>query len=246
MRSRSENDSSKEHCQCPRSGTRDSDQKLPHLPMPENEAHELPLPSRTHTTTSQTTKRKRANDQHAIRSDQAILRHTIKRQELRRVESSQGRENFPFKRHSRRDNKSTKDPVLNHNQRIVRGLERSLRVPTPLPTLKLYQTHPARRRLRPSPRKTGAPSRGDDTGKRRQADTQPLAPRRDDPRNSIIYHRASVQKRRQHPRRVSRIRRYHHGRRRQRRTTCLRRSTGRDPRLHQVEEWKSRALTLRG
>src|SRR6266571_5743931 len=148
--------------------------------MPEDEAHELPLPRATHPTTSQTTQRK-------------------------------GGEDFPFERHSRRYDKSSQDPVLDHNQRIVRSLERSLRVPTPLPTLKLYQTHPARRRLRPSPRKTGAPSRGDDTGERGQADTQSLAPRRDDPWNSILYHRTSVQKRRQHTRRVSRIRRHHNG-----------------------------------
>src|SRR5207245_7521495 len=142
--------------QRPRSRTRDSDQKLSHLSMLEDEAHELPLPRRTHPATSQTTERKRGHHQHASRSDQEVLRHPIKRQEPRRVESPQGREDFPFKRHSRRDDKSTKDPVLDHNQRIVRSLERSLRVPTPLPTLKLYQTHPARRRLRPSPRKTRA------------------------------------------------------------------------------------------
>src|SRR3989441_9854535 len=156
--------------------------------MLEDEAHEIPLPRRTHPATSQTTERKRGHHQHASRSDQEVLRHPIKRQEPRRVEGSQGREDFPFKRHSRRYDKSTKDPVLDHNQRIVRGLERSLRVPTHLPPLKLYQTHPARRRLRPSPRKTRAPSRGGYTGERRQADTQPLAPRRDDSRNSILHH----------------------------------------------------------
>src|SRR5205807_404772 len=163
----------------------------------------------------------------------------------RRVESSQRREDFPLKQYSRRDDKSTQDPVLNHNQRIVRGLERSLRVPPHLPTLKLYQTHPARRRLHSSPRKTGASSRGDDTGERGQTDTQPLASRRDDPWNSILHHRTTVQKRRQHPGRVSRLRRHNNGRRRERRTTSLRCSTRRNPRLLRTEERKSRALMLR-
>src|SRR4029077_1331826 len=73
-------DSSKKQRQRPRSSTRDTDQKLPHLPMPQNEAHELPLPRTTHPTTSQTTKWERGNHQHASSSNQTILRHPIQRQ----------------------------------------------------------------------------------------------------------------------------------------------------------------------
>src|SRR5436853_7579779 len=110
-------DSPKQH-QRPRSRTRDSDEKLPHLPMLEDETHELPLPRRIHPAPSATTERKRGQHQHPGSSDQEILRHPIQQQEPRRIESSQRRKNLSLKRHSRRDDKSTKDPVLSHSQRV--------------------------------------------------------------------------------------------------------------------------------
>src|SRR6266702_3084296 len=66
----------KQH-QSPRSRTGDSDQKLPHLPMLEDETHELPLPRRIHPAPSPTTERKRGQHQHPGSSDQEILRHAI-------------------------------------------------------------------------------------------------------------------------------------------------------------------------
>src|SRR6266571_7005662 len=213
--------------------------------MPQNETHELPLPRTTHSATSQTIKWERGDHQHLGRSDQEILRHPIQHRDPRHVKSPQRRKNLPLKRHSRRHDKSTKDSVLNHHQRTVRSLGRSLRIPTYLPTLKLDQTYPAWRGLRTSPRKTRTPSRSNDAGERGQANAQPPAPCRDDPWNSLLHHRATVQKRHQHPRCVSRLRRHHNGRRRQRRTSSLRRPTRRNPRLLQMEEWKPRTLTLR-
>src|SRR6266516_639766 len=47
-------DNSPKQHQRPRSRTRDSDQKLPHLPMLEDETHELPLPRRIHPASSST------------------------------------------------------------------------------------------------------------------------------------------------------------------------------------------------
>src|SRR5438874_2529663 len=132
-------DSPKQH-QRPRSRTRDSDEKLPHLPMLEDETHELPLPRRIHPAPSPTTIWKRGQHQHPGSSDQEILRHTIQQQESRPIESSQGCKDLTFKRHSRRDDKSPKKPVLSHSQRIVRRCSSALRVPSHLPPLKLDQT----------------------------------------------------------------------------------------------------------
>src|SRR5438034_8602969 len=123
--------------------------------MPEDETHELPLPRRIHPAPSPTTERKRGQHQHSGSSDQEILRHTIQQQEPRRIESSQGRENLPIKRHSRRDDKSTEDPVLCHSQRIVRHCSSALRVPPHLPSLKLDQTDPTRGGLHHCPREMG-------------------------------------------------------------------------------------------
>src|SRR5437016_11254033 len=134
--------------QRPRSRTRESDQKLSHLPMLEDEAHELPLPRRINPAPSPTTERKRSQHQHPGSSDQEILRHLIQQQEHRRIESSQRRKNLPLKRHSRRDDKSTEDPVLSHSQRVVRSRGRTLRVSPHLPPLKLDQTHSPWRGLR--------------------------------------------------------------------------------------------------
>src|SRR2546421_11202929 len=68
-------DNSPKQRQRPRSRTRHSDQKLSHLPMLEDEAHELPLPRRIHPAPSATTERKRGQHQHSGSSDQEILRH---------------------------------------------------------------------------------------------------------------------------------------------------------------------------
>src|SRR2546426_9707949 len=133
----------------PRSRTRDSDQKLSHIPMLEDEAHELPLPRRIHPAPSPTTERKRGQHQHSGSSDQEILRHPIQQQEPRRIESSQRRKNLPLKRHTRRDDKSPEKSVLSHSQRIVRSSRRTLRVPSHLPPLELDQTDSARGGLRP-------------------------------------------------------------------------------------------------
>src|SRR5437870_7691242 len=141
--------------QRPRSRTRDSDHKLPHLPVLEDETHELPLPRRIHPTPSPTTERKRGQHQHPGSSDQEILRHPIQQQELGRVKSPQRRKDLPFKRHSRRDDKSTKDPVLSHSQRTVRHCSSALRVPPHLPPLKLDQTDSARGGLHHCPREMG-------------------------------------------------------------------------------------------
>src|SRR5437667_1510424 len=149
-------DNSPKQRQRPRSSTRDSDQKLPHLPMLEDETHELPLPSRIHPTPSPTTERKRGQHQHPDSSHQEILIHTIQQQESRPIESSQGCKDLPFKRHSRRDDKSTKDPVLCHSQRIVRHGSRVLRVPSHLPPLKLDQTDSAGGGLHHRSREAGA------------------------------------------------------------------------------------------
>src|SRR5438132_3948589 len=93
-------DNSPKQRQRPRSRTRDSDQKLPHLPMLEDETHELPLPRRIHPTPNPTTERKRGQHQHPGSSHQEILRHTIQQQKPRRIESSQRRKNLPLKRNS--------------------------------------------------------------------------------------------------------------------------------------------------
>src|SRR5436853_5090420 len=111
-------DSPKQH-QRPRSSTRDSDQKLPHLPMLEDETHELPLPRRIHPTPNPTTIRKRSQHQHPGGSDQEILRHTIQCQESRPIEGSQGCKDLPFKWNSKRDDKSAKDTVIRHSKRIA-------------------------------------------------------------------------------------------------------------------------------
>src|SRR5436190_21888349 len=108
--------------------------------MSEDETDELPFARRIHPASSPTTEWERGQRQHAGCSDQEILRHTTQQQKSRPIESSQGREDLAFKRHSRRDDKSTKDPVLNHSQRIVRHCSSALRVPTHLPPLKLDQT----------------------------------------------------------------------------------------------------------
>src|SRR5437016_7456328 len=102
-------DNSPKQHQRPRSRTRDSDEKLSHLPMSEDETHELPLPRRIHPAPSPTTERKGGQHQHPGSSHQEILRHTIQQQESRPIESSQGREDLAFKWHSRRDDKSAKD-----------------------------------------------------------------------------------------------------------------------------------------
>src|SRR5437870_7572058 len=148
-------DSPKQH-QRPRSRTRDSDKKLPHLPVLEDETHKLPLPRRIHPTPSPTTERKRGQHQHPGSSDQEILRHPIQQQELGRVKSPQRRKNLPLKRHSRRDDKSTKDPVLSHSQGTIKCRKRTLRVPSHLLPLKLDQVDSARQGLRPRSREAGA------------------------------------------------------------------------------------------
>src|SRR5207302_8322245 len=124
--------------------------------MLEDETHELPLPSRIHPAPSPTTERKRGQHQHPGSSHQEILRHTIQYQESRPIQSSQGREDFPFKRHSRRDDKSAKDTVLSHSQGTIKYRKRTLRVPPHLPPLKLDQTDPARGGLHPRSGEAGA------------------------------------------------------------------------------------------
>src|SRR5438132_13615457 len=101
--------------------------------MLEDETHELPLPRRIHPAPNPTTERKRGQHQHPGSSHQEILRHTIQQQKPRRVKSSQGREDLAVKRHSRRDDKSNKKPVLSHSQRTVRSSRRTLRVPPIFP-----------------------------------------------------------------------------------------------------------------
>src|SRR5256714_5752604 len=112
--------------QRPRSSTRDSDKKLRHLRVLEDETHELPLPRRIHPAPSPTTIRKRGQHQHPGSSDQEILRHPIQQQELGRVKSPQRRKDLPFKRNSGRDDKSPKKPVLSHSQRTVRHCSSAL------------------------------------------------------------------------------------------------------------------------
>src|SRR5881296_1886150 len=65
-------------------------------------------------------------------------------------------EDLAFKWHSRRDDKSTKDPVLNHSQGIIKRSRGTLRVSSHLPSLKLDQTDPARGGLRSRPDENGA------------------------------------------------------------------------------------------
>src|SRR5207237_7942357 len=142
--------------QPPRSRTRQPDQKLSQLPMLEEEPHEPPLPRRIDPAPSTTTERKRGQHQHSGSSDQEILRHPNQQQEPRRIESSQRRKNLPLKRHSRRDDKSTEDPVLSHSQRVVRRRGRTLRVSSHLPSLKLDQTHSPWRGLRSRPEENAA------------------------------------------------------------------------------------------
>src|SRR5438132_6302823 len=149
-------DNSPKKRQRPRSRTGDSDQKLPHLPMLEDETHELPLPRRIHPAPNPTTIRKRSQHQHPGSSDQEILRHPNQQQEPRRIESSQRRKNLSLKRHSRRDDKSTEDPVLSHSQRVVRSSRRTLRVPPHLPPLKLDRAHSPWRGLRARPEENAA------------------------------------------------------------------------------------------
>src|SRR5437660_7154148 len=149
-------DNSPKHRQRPRSRTRHSDQKLSHLPMLEDETHELPLPRRIDPAPSPTTERKRGQHQHSGSSDQEILRHPNQQQEPRRIESSQRRKNLPLKRHSRRDDKSTEDPVLSNSQGAIKCRKRTLRVPPHLPSLKLDQTDSAGGGLHHRSRETGA------------------------------------------------------------------------------------------
>src|SRR5438309_9509492 len=149
-------DNSPKQRQRPRHRTRHSEQKLSHLPMPEDETHELPLPRRIHPTPSPTTERKRDQHQHPGSSHQEILRHPNQQQEPRRIESSQRRKNLPLKRHSRRDDKSTEDPVLSHSQRVVRRRGRTLRGSPHLPSLKLDQTHSPVSGLRSRPEENAA------------------------------------------------------------------------------------------
>src|SRR2546421_6505069 len=148
-------DSPKQH-QRPRSRTRDSDEKLPHLPMSEDETHELPLPRRIHPAPSPTTERKGGQHQHPGSSHQEILRHTIQQQESRPIESSQGREDLAFKWHSRRDDKSAKDTVLSNSQGTIKCRKRTLRVPPHLPPLKLDQADSAGGGLHHRSREAGA------------------------------------------------------------------------------------------
>src|SRR5712664_1478411 len=48
------------------SRTTDPHEELPHLPMPQNETHKLPLSSRTHPATRATTNRSKTNHQHLV------------------------------------------------------------------------------------------------------------------------------------------------------------------------------------
>src|SRR2546422_7798978 len=111
--------------------------------MLEDETNELHLPRRIHPAPNPTTIWKRGQHQHPSSSHQEILRHTIQQQKPRRVKSPQRRKDLPIKRHSRRDDKSPKKPVLSHSQRTVRSSRRTLRVPSHLPSLKLDQTDSA-------------------------------------------------------------------------------------------------------
>src|SRR5437660_6027561 len=149
-------DNSPKQRQRPSIRTRHSDQKLSHLPMLEDETHELPLPRRIHPAPSPTTERKGGQHQHPGSSHQEILRHTNQQQKPRRIESSQRRKNLPLKRNSGRDDKSAKDPVLSHSQRVVRRRGRTLRVSPHLPSLKLDQTHSPWRGLRSRPEENAA------------------------------------------------------------------------------------------
>src|SRR5207247_10307388 len=96
--------------------------------MSEDETDELPFARRIHPASSPTTEWERGQRQHAGCSDQEILRHTTQQQKSRPIESSQGREDLAFKRHSRRDDKSTKEPVVNHSQRIINRCRGTLTV----------------------------------------------------------------------------------------------------------------------
>src|SRR5207249_12195321 len=115
--------------------------------MSEDETDELPFARRIHPASSPTTEWERGQRQHAGCSDQEILGHTTQQQKSRPTESSQGREDLAFKRHSRRDDKSTKDPVLNHSQGIINRCRVTLRVSSHLPSLILDQTDPPVRAL---------------------------------------------------------------------------------------------------
>src|SRR6266700_3245427 len=126
-----------------------------------------------------------------------------------RVARPQRRENLAFKRHSRRDHTSAKEPVLNDSQRIIRRSGRALRVPAHLSSLKLDQANPPRRRLRSRPWKNGASQGSGWANKRGQGHTQSVAACRDESRHRILHHRAVVQKRRKHPRCIPRVWRYH-------------------------------------
>src|SRR5205807_6642738 len=100
-------DNSPKHRQRPRSRTRHSDQKLSHLPMLEDETHELSLPRRIDPAPSPKTERKRGQHQHSGSSDQEILRHPNQQQEPRRIQSSHRRKTLTLKPHSNRDNRGT-------------------------------------------------------------------------------------------------------------------------------------------
>src|SRR6266851_979129 len=124
--------------------------------MPKDETHELPLPRRIHPASSSTTDRKRGQHQHPGSSHQEVLRHPLQQQEPRYIQSSQRRKNLPFKRHIRRDDKSSKNSVFSHSQRIVRSRGRTHRVPPRLPPLKLDQTNSPWRGLRSRPEENAA------------------------------------------------------------------------------------------
>src|SRR5437660_6472642 len=71
-------DNSPKQRQRPRSRTRHSDQKLSHLPMLEDETHELPLPRRIDPAPSPTTERKRGSIKNLVVAIKRFSDHLTK------------------------------------------------------------------------------------------------------------------------------------------------------------------------
>src|SRR5438876_1838414 len=76
-----ENASSHPEDDSTRSRTPDPHEELPHLPMPQDETHKLPLSRRTNPATRPATNRPKTHYQHPSRSNQEILRH-VRRTEV--------------------------------------------------------------------------------------------------------------------------------------------------------------------
>src|SRR5207244_12297296 len=111
--------------------------------------------------------------------------HTRQQKNPAHVQCSKRRKELAFKRHSRRDHTSAKEPVLNNSHRIIRHSGRALRVPAHPSSLKLDQANPPRRRLRSRPWKNGASQGSGCANKRGQGHTQSVAACRDESRHRI-------------------------------------------------------------